>query len=225
MSKRLSTVPPDPGPVPTFPTDPLELEPGCARCPALVDSRERVSWGNGPRDASIVVVGEAPGAGDPAADRWRGGNWTGMAYTSRHSGQRIRALIDQLGYADEAFFTNAVKCFPESESDGRSTNREPTTTERTACRDHLLAELELVDPDVIVTTGKHATASLFEADGRALDGFLEVVLEPSECREVDGWLLPILHPSYQDVWIARLGYEPAEYVEAIEAAIEDGLGA
>lgn len=62
------------------PDDPLVLEAGCDRCPHLVDCRERISWGNGPRDAAIIVVGEAPGYEDPAAERWRGGNWTGLAY-------------------------------------------------------------------------------------------------------------------------------------------------
>ena len=37
------------------------LRADCQRCPALVESRECISWGNGPLDASVVVVGEAPG--------------------------------------------------------------------------------------------------------------------------------------------------------------------
>ena len=72
------------------PDDRLVVEPGCERCPELVDCRERISWGNGPTDADVVVEGEAPASGEPVADRWKGGNWTGMAYTSRHSGRRVR---------------------------------------------------------------------------------------------------------------------------------------
>jgi uracil-DNA glycosylase len=85
----------------------LALEPGCDRCPALVACRNRIAWGVGPGNADLVVVGEAPGAGDPDAERWQGGNHTGMAYTTRHSGRRIRALFDRLGY--EPYYTNAVK--------------------------------------------------------------------------------------------------------------------
>ena len=56
------------------------------------------------------MVGEVPGAGDPDADRWRGGNYTGMAYTARHSGRRIREPFESLGYAPESlYFTNAVQ--------------------------------------------------------------------------------------------------------------------
>jgi len=82
------------------------LEPACARCPALAESRTHISWGNGPPDAEVVVIGEAPGAGDPDADRWAGGNHTGLAYTSRHSGRAIRRLFEAVGV--EAYYTNAV---------------------------------------------------------------------------------------------------------------------
>ena len=239
-----------------FPTTRNVIEPDCNRCPALAACRERISWGTGPLDATIVVVGEAPGYGIPDADRWRGGNWTGKAYTSRHSGRRIRRMLAQLGYAEAAYYTNAVKCFPASEAprassassaerssadsqaaeprdDGETassdseepmTNREPTATERANCRDHLLAELESIDPDVVLATGKHATKTVLAAEDRTLEGFLECVLEPVWCARLDVWLVPILHPSYQDVWIGRLGYEPKGYLEAIGTTIEDCRG-
>ena len=85
------------------------LAPDCARCPALVEARERISWGTGSLDADVMVVGEAPGAGNPDAERWRGGNWTGMAYTARHSGRIVRATFEELGYGpDDIYVTNAV---------------------------------------------------------------------------------------------------------------------
>ncbi|EMA34082.1 uracil-DNA glycosylase [Halobiforma lacisalsi AJ5] len=33
----------------------------------------------------------------------------------------------------------------------------------------------------------------------------------------------MFHPSYQDVWIGRLGYEPAEYRAAIRDALEAAI--
>ena len=190
------------------------LEPDCARCPALVESRECISWGNGPEDADVVVVGEAPGAGDPDAPVWKGGNHTGLAYTSRHSGRRVRRLFARLGYADRTYYTNAVKCFPEGES---GSNREPTATERANCRPHLRRELDRVDPAVVVATGKHATATLFAFDDRPLDSFLDAVLEPVESASLGTTVLPLLHPSYQEVWLSRLGYDAAGYREAVAA--------
>lgn len=208
--------------VPEFPTTRHVVEPDCARCPALVESRERISWGTGVPDATVVVIGEAPGYGDPGASRWRGGNWTGRAYTSRHSGRRIRTMLETIGFADETYYTNAVKCFP-ADPDEPTTNREPTDRERTTCRRHLLSELESVDPTVVLATGKHATATVLEADGRELEGFLESVLDPIPCDRLDAWLVPIVHPSYQDVWIGRLGYDHESYLEAIRKTIDGCL--
>jgi uracil-DNA glycosylase family 4 len=199
---------------PAFPTDRHVLEAGCRRCPALVDARERISWGTGPRDAAVMVVGEAPGAGEPGAERWRGGNHTGMAYTTRHSGRRIRRLFESLGY--DPYYTNAVKCFP---SDGAGSNREPTAEERSNCRPHLLAEVESVAPEVVVATGKHATQSLLAVEGASLEGFLDAVLDPRPLPSLETTLLPLLHPSYQAVWLSRLGLDEATYRERIAAAL------
>jgi uracil-DNA glycosylase family 4 len=199
---------------PEFP-DPDErnvLVPGCARCPALLAHREHVAWGNGPADAAVMVVGEAPAAGELGAETWQGGNHTGLAYTSRHSGRRVRELFENLGV--EAYYTNAVKCYPAAPDDP-TTNREPTDAERRRCSAHLRAEVDQVDPDVVVATGRHATEAVLHAEDRQLDGFLDAVLEPMDCETLDVRLLPILHPSYQDVWLARLGYEPAGYRSAI----------
>ena len=197
--------------MPEFPDRLNVLVPGCTRCPALVRSRERISWGNGPLDAEVLVVGEAPAAGDPEADRWRGGNHTGMAYTSRHSGRRVRELFDALGY--DPYVTNAVKCFPRDPDSpaGNPTNREPTPAERRRCGRYLREEIEQVAPDIVVATGKHATASVLALEGKTLDGFLDRVLEPVECTNLGVTLLPILHPSYQEVWLNRLGYSLEEY--------------
>ncbi|MFB6176697.1 MAG: uracil-DNA glycosylase family protein, partial [Halobaculum sp.] len=81
----------------------------------------------------------------------------------------------------------------------------PTAPERSACRNLLLRELDIVAPEVVVATGKHATESLLAAEGRVLDGFLDAVCEPIECVNVGVTLVPILHPSYRDVWLSRLG--------------------
>jgi len=183
----------------------------CRRCAELPSSRTCLSWGNGPTDASVVVVGEAPAAGDPDAERWRGGNLTGMAYTSRASGRKVRALVADAGYAGDAYYTNAVKCHPPG-------NRDPTGDERANCRPWLREELDLVAPDAVVPTGKHATESVFALAGRELSGFLDVVLDPIGTRF--GRVVPVLHPSYEEVWRSRLGYDREGYVAALADALD-----
>ena len=200
------------------PEDRNKLAADCRRCPEPAAAREHISWGVGSLEATLFVVGEAPGAGDPGADRWQGGNHTGMAYTTRHSGRRVRDLFEGLGYdPDDLYFTNAVKCFPPGEE---GSNREPTPEERANCRPYLLSELETVAPDCVVPTGRHATESLLSATDRELDGFLESVLDPIEADGLPP-TVPILHPSYQDVWISRLGFEDgAAYREAVGETLE-----
>ncbi|MFB6154335.1 MAG: uracil-DNA glycosylase family protein [Haloferacaceae archaeon] len=198
------------------------LEPDCVRCPDLVASRNRISWGNGPRDADVVVVGEAPGAGDPGADEWRGGNHSGLAYTARHSGRRIRETMVAVGYGDRTYYTNAVKCFPADDSGER--NREPTDRELSNCRGHLLTELERVDPSAVVATGKHATASLLAVEERTVERFVDSVLDPRDCPTLGAPVLPLLHPSYRDVWLARLGYDLDGYRAALRERLDALVG-
>lgn len=205
------------------PGDPNPLAEACRRCPDLLEDRECIAWGNGSTSAAVVIVGESPGAGDPAAPRWKGGNWTGLAYTSRASGRKIRRLFADIGYdPEELYFTNAVKCFP---SDGEGGNREPTDRELASCRPYLRQEIEQIEPACVVATGKHATRSLLAAEGRDLEGFLEgfleVVLEPVACDRLGVPVLPVLHPSYQEVWISRLGYTRESYIEAVAEGIRE----
>jgi DNA polymerase len=215
---------------PEFPDPDLRnpLAEDCRKCPALVAARERICWGVGPREASVLVVGEAPAAGEPDVERWQGGNWTGMAYTGRRSGRKIRGVIEELGI-DDAYFTNAVKCFPSAAIEpaerscqkppAETDNREPTAEERANCRPYLRREIEGIDPNCVVATGKHATRSLLAIEGRTLDSFLDLVLDTQRCPTLGVPVLPILHPSYQEVWISRLGHSYEEYLGAIGEAL------
>lgn len=225
-------------PEPRYPDHRHAIEPDCSRCPELADCRTRIAWGNGPPDADVMAIGEAPAAGDPDADRWRGGNLTGFAYTSQHSGRRIRRLLAACGYEDRTYYTNAVKCFPRETDADRETNREPTSTERRRCRDHLRTELDVVEPSVVCPTGKHATASVFALADRTIDdvdgGFLETILRPIDVGlavvesggdnrdSVATTVLPLLHPSYRDVWASRIGYDTAHaYRDAVREALRE----
>jgi DNA polymerase len=200
--------------MPEFPEEQHALAGDCRRCPELAESRTCISWGNGPLSASVVVVGEAPAEGDPEAEQWQGGNRTGMAYTSRASGRKIRDLLADAGFGHEdCYFTNAVKCHPPD-------NRDPTSTELDNCRPYLVEEVAMVEPQAVLTTGKHATETVLALDGATLDGFLDSVLEPRESDSLGVPVVPLLHPSYQEVWLSRLGYSREGYVAAIGAAVE-----
>jgi DNA polymerase len=57
-------------------------------------------------------------------------------------------------------------------------------------------------------------------DDVSLEGFLDSVLEPRHSDALGVSVVPLLHPSYQEVWLSRLGYDREEYVAAIRAAID-----
>ncbi|MFB6354102.1 MAG: uracil-DNA glycosylase family protein [Halobacteriales archaeon] len=176
-------------------------EPDCDRCPEFVSSRERIARGNSSLDAVVVVVGEAPGVGNPDADRWRGGNWTGCAYTARHSGRLVRRLFAEVGYGpDGRDVSNAVRCHPAA--DDPTTNREPTA---------------------VVPRDRYAAASMLALAGGSLDGLLETGLETHPFPELGATVVPRLHPSSEAVGRRRLGSDTrAASVAAVGEALSSG---
>jgi len=51
------------------------------------------------------------------------------------------------------------------------------------------------------------------------DHDLDGVLDPKQCPSLGTVVVPLLHPSYQEVWLSRLGYDRSEYVDSIRGTI------
>jgi len=113
---------------------------------------------------------------------------------------------------------------PVTRAGGSGSNRDPTAAERERCRDHLRAELDRVDPDAVVTTGKHATLSVLAAADREVESFLDRVLDPVDPPDLGATVLPLVHPSYREVWIGRLGYDYGEYVATLGDRLDRIVG-
>ena len=110
----------------------------CERCPALVDCRSRIVNGDGPLDADLCLVGEAPGAREDEA---------GRPFVGR-SGSVLDEVLREVGPGREAVrIVNCVRCRPPE-------NRDPSAGELANCRSYLERELAAVDPAVVVTLGK-----------------------------------------------------------------------
>ena len=151
---------------------------GCARCPALVESRSRVVPGAGEIPAEVAFVGLAPGR--------FGGDRTGIPFSGDRSGDLLRRMIRCAGLR-HVFITNVVRCNPR---DSRGRNRDPDAQEIANCRSHLEAELALVRPRLIVALGRIAWRELA---GRSTK-FSPVDALPM--RIGDRWLQPMYHPAY-----------------------------
>jgi DNA polymerase len=110
----------------------------CTKCPELVESRSQIVNGDGPGDADVLFVGEAPGKNEDEE---------GKPFVGR-SGSVLDSELADVGLAREDIrITNCVRCRPPE-------NRDPTTEELANCRGYLEHEIDLVDPDVVVTLGK-----------------------------------------------------------------------
>jgi DNA polymerase len=120
----------------------------CTRCPELVESRSRIVNGTGPADADVVFVGEGPGAREDEQ---------GEPFVGRSGSVLDDALADYGLARDDVRITNCVRCRPPE-------NRDPTTQELENCRGYLEQEIELLDPDVVVTLGKVPSEHLLGRD-------------------------------------------------------------
>jgi DNA polymerase len=118
----------------------------CEQCPALCESRSRIVNGTGPADADLLFVGEAPGEHEDEQ---------GEPFVGR-SGDVLDAALRDAGLArDDVRITNCVRCRPPD-------NRDPHVEELANCRDYLDAEIERLDPALVVTLGKVPSEHLLD---------------------------------------------------------------
>ena len=110
----------------------------CTRCPVLCDNRSRIVNGVGPVDADLCFVGEAPGEREDEQ---------GEPFVGRSGEVLDDALRDRGLSRGDVRIVNCVRCRPPD-------NRDPTTAELENCREYLEAELDAVDPAVVVALGK-----------------------------------------------------------------------
>jgi uracil-DNA glycosylase family 4 len=105
---------------------------------------------NGPVDARVMFVGEAPG-------RYGAGR-SGVPFSGDESGRRFEALLTVAGLRrEDVFVTNAVLCNP---LDGSGNNRRPSVREVKACLSHLRGQIEALDPEYVVALGGVALDAL-----------------------------------------------------------------
>jgi DNA polymerase len=118
----------------------------CEACPELCESRSRIVNGVGPGDADLLFVGEAPGANEDAE---------GEPFVGRSGDVLTDALRDRGLARRDVRITNCVRCRPPD-------NRDPRAEELANCRGYLEREVDLVDPELVVTLGKVPAEHLLE---------------------------------------------------------------
>lgn len=120
----------------------------CHNC-ALGNSRTQFVFGVGDPNASLVLVGEAPGEQEDL----KGEPFVGRA------GQlldKILAAIDRSRQKD-VYICNVLKCRPPN-------NRDPLAEEVSECEPYLIHQINLIQPKLIVALGRVAGKTLLNVD-------------------------------------------------------------
>jgi DNA polymerase len=145
----------------------------CALCP-LARGRTRAVPGEGNSSASLMFVGEGPGADEDVQGR----PFVGKA------GQLLTKIISAMNFKrPDVYIANIVKCRPPQ-------NRTPFREEIEKCRPYLLAQIECIAPRVIVSLGKSAT-DFFHPSAAAISGLRGNFIEYGKIL-----IMPTFHPSY-----------------------------
>jgi len=163
---------------------------GCIRCPAMCERTAVLSDLNGPIDARVMFIGEAPGR--KGADRTR------IPFSGDQSGRNFERFLASINLKrSEIFITSAALCNPRTAT---GANRRPTASELRNCSDFLGRTIALVDPSVIATLGTVALEALKSLQHHELN----LRKDAAKIRLWNGRLLvPLYHPSPQVLITSR----------------------
>jgi len=144
---------------------------GCTKC-VLHESRKKSVPGDGPATAEIMFIGEGPGFHE---------NEQGHPFVGA-SGKFLDQLLAQAGVTrEDVFIANVVKCRPPG-------NRDPLPDELAACGIYLEAQIEAIDPSIIVTLGRFSMSRFFPgAKISAVHGQMQKIGER--------FVIPMFHPA------------------------------
>jgi uracil-DNA glycosylase len=123
----------------------------CTACHLYKRATQTV-FGEGPKSAPIMLVGEQPGDYEDVA----GKPFVGPA------GKIMDQALEEAGIDRKAVYvTNAVKHFKWEPRGKRRIHKKPNSREIAACRPWLEAELRLVKPKLLVCLGATAAQAIF----------------------------------------------------------------
>jgi uracil-DNA glycosylase family 4 len=117
----------------------------CQKC-VLCQSRTNTVFGEGDPNARVMFIGEGPGQTEDEL---------GRPFVGR-AGELLDKQIAAMGLSrEQVYIANIVKCRPPQ-------NRTPAPDEVQACFDYLVRQIEIVQPEVIVTLGGPAIKALID---------------------------------------------------------------
>ena len=177
-----------------------EAAQGCRGCQLYKDATQAV-FGEGTRNAAVMLVGEQPGDQEDKAGR----PFVGPA------GKLLDRALEEAGIdRRSAYVTNAVKHFKWEARGKRRIHAKPSWSEVAACRPWLEAELAVVKPKVLVLLGAVAAQGLLGKQFRVTKQRGELVDSP-----LAPYVTATIHPS------AILRGEPEDRERALAGLVAD----
>jgi uracil-DNA glycosylase len=177
-----------------------EAAAGCTACPLFENATQTV-FGEGLKRARLMLVGEQPGDREDI----EGHPFVGPA--GRILDQALEQAEIERG---DAYVTNVVKHFKWTPRGKRRIHQAPKAEEIKACAPWLEAELEVVDPEVMVCLGATAVRAVIGSKARVMKDHGEF-LESKLGRTA----MPTLHPS------AILRADPEDRDDAMALLVGD----
>src|SRR4030095_15276914 len=123
----------------------------CTACHLYKRATQTV-FGEGPKRAAMMLVGEQPGDYEDVA---------GKPFVGPAGKIMDRALEDAGIDRSEVYVTNAVKHFKWEPRGKRRIHQKPNSREIAACRPWLEAELRIIKPNLVVAMGATAAQTIF----------------------------------------------------------------
>jgi DNA polymerase len=133
-----------------------EAAAGCTACP-LHETGTQTVFGEGSSKAEIVFVGEQPGDQE---------DLQGKPFVGPAGKLFDKALEDARIDRSQVYVTNVVKHFKWQARGKRRIHQKPNWSEIAACRPWLEAELDVIEPRVLVCLGATAAQALLGRDFR-----------------------------------------------------------
>ncbi len=152
-------------------------------CPELAEQVTQLVFGTGNPDADVVFIGEAPGKKEDE---------TGQPFVGA-AGRFLDEMLESVDMKrSDIYITNIVKYRPPD-------NRDPLPEEKKAFLPYLQAQLEAIQPKVVVTLGRHSTncflpdLQISKAHGQPKRIKLQLKADKDDILEVV--ILPLYHPA------------------------------
>lgn len=141
-------------------------------CPELAAGATQLVMGDGNPDADLVFIGEAPGKNEDI----QGKPFVGAA------GRFLNEMLGMIGLSRaDVYVSNIVKYRPPH-------NRDPSPAEKAAFLPYLREQLQIIQPKLIVTLGRHSLEAFLPG--------LSISRVHGQPKRLKGQVyLPLFHPA------------------------------